>query len=155
ETGAALRQAFLAALRERGWEVGRNLEILTRWTEGRAERYPQLAAELVALRPDVIVAGGTQGTRAVREQTDAIPIVMLDVADPIPSGFIASLARPGGNVTGLSGQGSDMWGKWLQLLVEARQGISRVASLWIPDNPASTLRRDALAAIAPQLGITS
>src|SRR5215467_6714268 len=65
ETGAALRQAFLAALRERGWEVGRNLEILTRWTEGRAERYPQLAAELVALRPDVIVAGGTQGTRAV------------------------------------------------------------------------------------------
>ena len=154
EAGTALRQTFLDALRERGWEEGRNLEIMQRWAEGRAERYLPLAAELVALRPDVIVVQSTQGTRAVREKTDAIPIVMLDVADPIASGFIASLARPGGNITGLSAQGSEMWGKWLQLLVEVRPGTSRIAALWIPDNPASTQRRDALAAIAPQLAIT-
>jgi putative ABC transport system substrate-binding protein len=154
EAGVALRQAFLDALRERGWEEGRNLEILQRWAEGRAERYPQLAAELVALRPDVIVVQSTQGTRAVRGQTDAIPIVMLDVADPIASGFIAGLRRPGGNVTGLSAQGSEMWGKFLQLLHDIRPGISRIAALWIPDNPASTQRRNALAAIAPQLAIT-
>jgi ABC-type uncharacterized transport system substrate-binding protein len=92
EAGAVLRQAFVDALRERGWEEGRKLEILRRSAEGDAKRYPQFAAELVALRPDVIVAESTQGTRAVREKTDAIPIVMFNVADPIASGFIAGLA---------------------------------------------------------------
>jgi putative ABC transport system substrate-binding protein len=144
-SSAMLRQALVDALRDRGWEEGRNLEILWRWTEGRAERFPQLAAELVALQPDVIYAQTTQGTQAVREKTDVIPIVMSNVADPIASGFVGSLARPGGNITGLSSMGDrDSWGKWLQLLVEVRPGIS----------PASTSRKDALAATAVQLGIT-
>src|SRR5438309_450290 len=127
-------QAFIDVLRERGWVEGRNLAFELRSAEGRAERYPEFAAELIALRPDLIIANSTQATQAVREKTDTIPIVMIGVADPIASRFVASLARPGGNVTGFSLQLGDTNQKALQLLTETRPGISRIALFWVPDN---------------------
>ena len=152
--GASDSPAFVDALRERGWVEGRNIELHRRWAEGRAERYPQLAAELVALRPDLIIAASSQATQAVHEKTETIPIVMVGVADPVASRFVASLARPGGNITGLSVQLPETMGKALQLLAEVRPGISRVALLWVPDNPGSRVNKEALVAIAPRLGIT-
>jgi putative ABC transport system substrate-binding protein len=98
-------------LRERCWEEGRNLDIQLRATEGIAERRQQLAAELVALKPDVMVAGGSAVIQAMRDRTKTIPIVMLGPGDPLGSGFIANLARPGGNITGLSSQVGDLVGK--------------------------------------------
>jgi putative ABC transport system substrate-binding protein len=147
-------QAFVAALRERGWVEGHNLAFELRSGGGRPEHYPELAAELVALQPDVIIAVGTQPVKAVREKTDTIPIVMISVPDPIGLGYIESFARPGGNITGVSNQFGDIIGKALQLLTEVRPGLSRVGFLWVPDNPAMRFNRAALEAIAPQLGLT-
>jgi len=90
--------AFVEALRERGWEEGRNLEFQLRATEGNTERYQPLEAELVALKPDVIIASGSQATQATRERTNTNPIVMVGTADPLGTGFITSLPRPGGNI---------------------------------------------------------
>jgi ABC-type uncharacterized transport system substrate-binding protein len=142
-------QAFVEALQERGWVEGHNLAFELRWAGGRAERYPELAAELVALRPDVIIAVGTQPVKAVREKTDTIPIVMISVPDPIGLAYVASFPRPGGNVTGVSNQFGDTMGKVLQLLTEVRPGISRVGFFWVPDNPAQRFNKAALEAIAP------
>jgi putative ABC transport system substrate-binding protein len=147
-------QAFVDALRERGWAEGRNLAFDVRSTEGRAERYRELAGELVALQPDLIIASSSQAIQAVREKTDTIPIVMVGPADPVGSGFVASLAQPGGNATGLSLQIVDIAGKALQLLTQARPGISRIGLFWVPDNPGSRLEKEALVAIAPRLGVT-
>ena len=147
-------QVFVAALRERGWVEGHNLAFELRSGGGRAERYPELAAELVALRPDVIIAVGTQPVKAMREKTDTIPIVMISVTDPIGLGYIASFARPGGNITGVSNQFGDTMGKVLQLLTEVHPGLSRVGFFWVPDNPAMRFNKAALEAIAPQLGVT-
>ena len=147
-------QAFVDELRKRGRVEGHNLAFDVRSAGGRAERYPELAAELVALGPDVIIAEGTQPVKAVREKTDTIPIVMISVSDPIGLGYIKSFARPGGNVTGISNQFGDIMGKVLQLLTEVRPGISRVGFFWVPDNPAMRFNKAALEAIAPQLGVT-
>jgi ABC-type uncharacterized transport system substrate-binding protein len=147
-------QAFVDALRERGWVEGRNLVFELR-SALRAERYPEIAAELVALRPDLIIANSSQATQAVREKTDTIPIVMIGVAEPIASRFAASLARPGGNVTGLSLQLGETNQKALQLLTETRPGISRIGLFWVPDNVGSRLNKEALVAIAPRLGVAS
>jgi putative ABC transport system substrate-binding protein len=132
-------QACVDALRERGWVDGRNLAFELRSTEGRLERFQELATELVALRPDVIIAVSSQSTQALRERTGSIPIVMVGVADPIGSGFVASLARPGRNITGVSNQFRDTAGKMLQLLTELRPGISRVPLFFVPDNSGSRL----------------
>jgi ABC-type uncharacterized transport system substrate-binding protein len=145
---------FTEALKERGWIEGRNIAFSIRSTEGHAERYRPLAAELVALHPDVIVGVTTQAVEALREQTDTIPIVMRGVADPIASGFVASLARPGGNITGPSSQASDIQEKSLQLLKEVRPEMVRVALLWTPENAASRRDRERIAAVAPKLGVT-
>jgi ABC-type uncharacterized transport system substrate-binding protein len=123
-TGSRPWLSFTRALRERGWIEGRNLEFYIRAAEGRAERYPEFAAELVALQPGVILALGSAGTQAVREKTDTIPIVMFGADDPVRLGFVASLARPGGNITGISNQGADIYEKAFQLLMETRPGIS-------------------------------
>jgi putative tryptophan/tyrosine transport system substrate-binding protein len=145
-------QAFVDALRERGWVEGRNLVFELR-SALRAERYPEVAAELVAPRPDLIIANSSQATEALCQKTDTIPIVMIGVADPIGSGFVASLARPGGNVTGLSLQLGETNQKALQLLTETRPGISRIGLFWVPDNLGSRLNKEALVAIAPRLGV--
>jgi putative ABC transport system substrate-binding protein len=131
------RLAFRQRLRELGYVEGQNVVLEIRSSEGRVERFPALAAELVRLRVDVIVTGGDPPTGAAQKATSSIPIVMIAATDPIASGFVASLARPGGNVTGLTAQSQDVAGKALQLLKEAVPNLSRVAVLWDPTSPGS------------------
>jgi putative ABC transport system substrate-binding protein len=132
-TSAQLREAFREGLRELGYVEGRNLVIEYRDAEGKLERVPALAAELVALKVDVIfVGGGTRVTLAAMQATRTIPIVFTGVGDPVTSGLVTNLARPGGNVTGLSGLGPELVGKRLELLKQAVPGVDRVAVLWLP-----------------------
>jgi putative tryptophan/tyrosine transport system substrate-binding protein len=147
-------QAFIEAMRQRGWVEGRNITFHLRATEGIQERYEQLTTELVALHPDVIVSPGSQGIQAARERTNTIPIVMAGITDPLGAGFIASLARPGGNITGVSNQLEDVTGKFFQILQELRPGLSRLAILWNPDNPGSRLSAEYQFASGLQLGLT-
>jgi ABC-type uncharacterized transport system substrate-binding protein len=123
---------FRQGLRDLGYVEGRNLVIEYRSAEGKYERLPALAAELVALKVDVIVAGGTPATLAAVQATRTLPIVFIGTADPVTSGLVASLARPGGNVTGLSVLAPELIGKCLELLTQAVPGVSRVAALWQP-----------------------
>jgi putative ABC transport system substrate-binding protein len=130
-------EAFRLGLRELGYVDGQNLAIEPRWAEGDYERYPALAADLVRVKSTVIVAVGGAATQAVLRATTTIPIVMSTVLDPVGSGLVTSLARPGGNVTGLSIMAPDIVGKQLQLLREVMPSVSRVAVLWNPANPGS------------------
>ena len=123
-----LVDAFLQGLKELGYFEGRNINIEYRWAEGRTERLPDLAADLVRLKVDVIVAAGT--IREAKQATGVIPIVMPTSSDPVKSGLVASLARPGGNVTGLTSQSSELTGKWMELVKESLPRVSRVAVLW-------------------------
>jgi putative ABC transport system substrate-binding protein len=147
-------QAFIEAMRQRGWVEGRNITFHLRAAEGIQERYEQLATELVALHPDVIVATSSQATQAARERTNAIPIVMIGTSDPLGAGFIASLARPGGNITGVTNQLGDLSGKFFQILQELRPGLSRIAILWNPNDPGSRRGAEDQFATGPQLGLT-
>jgi putative ABC transport system substrate-binding protein len=126
-------EAFRQGLRDLGYVEGRNVVIEYRDAEGKLERVPALAAELVALKVDVIfVGGGTRVTLAAMQATKTIPIVFTGVGDPVTSGLVTNLARPGGNVTGLSGLGPELVGKRLELLKQAVPGVDRVAVLWLP-----------------------
>src|SRR5713101_6848653 len=127
-----LREAFLQGLRDLGYVEGRNVMIEYRNAEGKLERLPALAAELVALKVDVILAGGTPQALAAKQATRTLPIVFAVAADPVTSGLVTSLARPGGNVTGLSILSPELVGKGLERLKEAVPGVSRVAVLWQP-----------------------
>ncbi len=148
-------QAFVEGLRERGYIRGQNVGIECRWTEGRDERAPALAAEVVSLRPDLIVAVNTAQVRAVKQATSAIPIVMVGVLNPVGRGLVASLARPGGNVTGLTDDtGDEIAGKCLQLLKEAVPKVSRVAVLAYPHDPPETTFRTEPRAAAQALNVT-
>jgi putative ABC transport system substrate-binding protein len=127
---ARLWEALLQGLRELGYVEGQNLVVERRWADGRATRYGELAAELVALKPDVIVAATTPAVRAAKGATSTIPIVMTLTGDPVGVGLVASLARPGANVTGMSVQNSpELAGKRLELLKEAFPSVSRVGLL--------------------------
>jgi hypothetical protein len=128
--------AFRQGLRDLGYVEGQNIAFENRWAEGRFERLPDLAAELVRLKVDVIVSVVTQATLAVKNATRTIPIVMVAPGDPLGSGLVASLARPGGNVTGPSSMYSDLVGKQLEVLKEIVAKLSRVAVLWNPANAA-------------------
>jgi putative tryptophan/tyrosine transport system substrate-binding protein len=119
--------AFVQRLGELGWIEGRTVTIEYRWGEGRAERFTEIAAELVRLKVDVILAGGTEAAVAAKQATSVIPIVFPSAGDPIGSGLVTSLARPGGNVTGLSNLGSDLAAKRLGLLREVLPGLRRLA----------------------------
>ena len=130
-------EAFRQGLRDLGYVEGQTIALEARWAEGRYERYPALAADLVRLQVDVIVAVGGAATQATQQATRTIPIVMSVVIDPLGSGLVASLARPGGNVTGLSMMAPDLVGKQLELLKEVAPNVSRVALLWNPANPGS------------------
>ena len=135
-----LHQAFVEGLRDRGWIEGRNLAIEYRWAEGKPERLPGLAEELVRLKVDVIVTLGTPPSVAAKKATQAIPIVMVSAADPVRLGLIASLARPGGNVTGTSFDvGLEVFGKQLELFKEALPKLRRVAILANAGNPAQEI----------------
>ena|SRR6266446_2749784 len=136
---ARLLDAFRLGLREAGWIEGRTLRIELRWSEGRPERFTELARELVQLKADVIVTAGSQATQAAKEASTTIPIVFVGVGNPIGAGFVASLARPGGNVTGVTNQFSDLNGKWLQIAREAVPGLRRVAILWSPADQSSAV----------------
>ena len=126
---------FREGLGELGYAEGRNILIEYRWAEGKYERFPALIAELIALKVDVIVTAGTPASLAVRKATTSIPLVMVAVGDPIGVGLVASLARPGGNVTGLSSIAPELEGKRLELLREVVPKLSHIAVLWNPDNP--------------------
>jgi putative tryptophan/tyrosine transport system substrate-binding protein len=145
--------AFVQRLRELGWIDGRNLAIEYRWAEGRNERYAENAAEFVRLKVDVIVTVATPPTLAAKQATAVIPIVFAAASDPVGTGLVASLARPGGNVTGLANQVSDTGGKKLELLREAVPGLRRLAIMVNVGNPASVLDMDEAEATARTLGL--
>ena len=139
-------EAFRQGLRDLGYVEGRNLVIEYRDAAGNHERLPALAAELVALKVDVIVVGGSPQALAAKRATTTIPIVFISSGDPVADGLVASLGRPGGNVTGLSSLTPDRLGKCLDLLTQAVPGVSRVAILWQPDAVGERTGQDALKA---------
>ena len=125
--------AFTQALAELGWIDGRNLRMDVRYEGDNVDRMEALAKELVDLQPDVILAYTTPATAAVQRVTRAIPIVFVFVSDPVGAGFVASLPRPGGNITGFINVEASMGGKWLQLLIEIAPGVKRVAIVYNPN----------------------
>ena len=130
-----LLQAFQQGLRALGYVEGQNITIEFRWAEGQYDRLPGLAAELVRLKVSVVVAGGPPAIQAAKQATETIPIVMGSVGDPVATRFVASLARPGGNITGISTMLPELVGKQLELLKEVLPKVSRVALLGNPANP--------------------
>ena len=139
-----LQEAFRQGLRELGYVEGRNLVIEYRDAEGKLEQFPALAAELVALKVDVIVASGTLAALAAKHATRTLPIVFSPAADPVATGLVTSLARPGGNITGLSLLYSELVGKWLEQLKQAIPGVSRVAVLRQPGAFGERTEKDTL-----------
>ena len=128
-------QAFVQGLRELGYLEGQNIVLEYRWAEGKVERLPGLVADLVHAKVDVIVSSAAPAIRFAKEQTITIPIVMAGVIDPVRAGFVASLARPGGNITGLTHLSPDLSGKRLKLLKEVVPRLSRLGVLWNPNHP--------------------
>jgi len=147
--------ALLRGLRERGYVEGQNLRIEYRSADGRADRFLDLATELVHLPVDLIVTRGTPAAKAAQAATEMIPIVMAAIAEPLGIGVVASLARPGGNVTGLSAFATELAGKRVELLKEARPSIARVGFLQNMGNPASPLQWEAVQAAAKALGLSA
>ena len=123
---------FRQSLQELGWTIGRNLRIDYRWSRGDTDQARTLAKELVELQPDVILGETTSSVRALQQTTAAIPIVFTNLSNPLGSGFIASMARPGGNITGFTNFESSMGGKWLQILKEVVPSVSRAAIMFNP-----------------------
>jgi putative tryptophan/tyrosine transport system substrate-binding protein len=145
--------AFVQRLRELGWTEGRTITIEYRWAEGREERYAELAAEFVRRKVDIIVTSGTPAVMASKRATSVIPIVFATAGDPVGTGVVASLARPGGNVTGLSLQQTDLAGKRLELLREVVPGLGRVAIMGNVDNPYTVLELGEVQVAAGTLGL--
>ena len=148
-----LVDAFRQGLRELGYIEGRNIVIEYRWAEGRYDRFPELVSDLVRIKADVIVTAGTPGALAAKQATKTIPIVMMVAGDAVGTGLVASLARPGGNVTGSTTIVQELEGKRLELLKEVVPGLSRVAILANPTNPVNpiVLKQTRLAAAALHL----
>jgi putative ABC transport system substrate-binding protein len=140
-------------LHELGWIEGRTIVIEYRWAEGRSERYAEIAAELVKLKSDVIVVGGNEAAIAVKQATSVIPIVFAAAADPIGTGLVSSLTRPGGNITGLSVQFTDLAGKRLGLLLEIAPGLRRLGLIANVAAPGAVLEMHAVQATANTLGL--
>jgi putative ABC transport system substrate-binding protein len=146
-------EAFQQGLRVLGYTEGQDIKIEARFAEGKAERLPELVAELIRLKVDVILAGGSEAVRPAKEATKAIPIVVAHFEDPIGEGFVTSLARPGGNITGLSRMSSDLTGKRLELLKEAVPAILNVGVFVNPANAANILAMKEADVAAPGLGL--
>lgn len=146
--------AFKQGLRELGYIQGQNIAIEERWAEGKPEQLPALAADLVRLKVDVIVTRQTPPAQAAKQATSTIPIVMALITDPVASGLVASLAQPGGNITGLSNLAPDLDGKRLELLKEILPKVTRVAFMWDPAGPGLAQRFKEAKAAAQVLGIT-
>jgi putative ABC transport system substrate-binding protein len=150
----AATEAFRQGLRELGWVEGRNVAIEYRFAEGRYDRLPELASDLVRLKVDVIVTGGNAAAMSARNATKTMPIVAMSVGDPVGLGLVASLARPGGNVTGLAfGVGLETIDKSLELLTEMIPNVRQVAVLANPRNPSHSLAMERVKASARSLGL--
>ena len=149
-----LVMAFREGLKDLGWVEGQNVVIETRWGEGRIDEFPKIVSELVALPVDVIVAWGPQAIRAAQQARATVPIVMAIVHEPVAFGFVKSLARPGGNITGLAFQDSELGTKRLELLKDVVPRMRRVAFLWDRGGGGETGVR-AVAAVAQRLGLAS
>jgi putative ABC transport system substrate-binding protein len=150
-----IHQVLVDRLRELGWIEGSNLVIDVRYADGRSEALPALAAELLALRPDLLVTAGTTAIRVLRDATRTVPIVMAGAGDPVGSGLVASLARPGGNITGVSLLGQEIIPKALSLLREMVPAARRIDLLGNAANPANAFFAKAVADAARSLGLDS
>jgi ABC-type uncharacterized transport system substrate-binding protein len=146
--------AFVQRLQQLGWTDGRNLRIDARWGAGDADRYRTHAAELIALAPDVIVTATSGATGAVRKSTRTVPIVFVQVVDPVGGGFVDDLAKPGGNVTGFMQYEYGISGKWLELLKEVAPQLIRACVIRDPGDPSQVGQFAAIQSIAPSLGVT-
>ena len=146
-------EAFRQGLQDLGYTEGHNISIEYRYGQGKRDRLPGLSADLVRLKVDVIVVSGALAISALKNATKTIPIVMTTVEDPVAQGFVASLARPGGNITGLTNLAPELSGKRLELLKESFSKISRVAVLWDPSTPGSVVAFKETQAVAPALGV--
>jgi putative ABC transport system substrate-binding protein len=149
----ALLDAFREGLRENGWLEGQNVTIEYRFAEGNVKRLPALATELVQLQPEIIVVEGTLSIQAAKNATSSIPIVMATSIDPVSMHFVAGLARPGGNITGISLTSEELSGKRLQLLTEIIPRLTRVAVMTNPVSPAATLSLAQTQAAGQSLGV--
>jgi putative ABC transport system substrate-binding protein len=145
--------AFVQRLRELGWIDGRTIAIEYRWADGREERFPELAVELVRLKVDIVVTSGTLAVMALKQATSAIPIVFATAGDPVANNLVASLARPGGNATGLSLLSADLAGKRLELLREVVPNLRRLAIMGNVGNPFAVLELGEVQAAAGKLGL--
>jgi putative ABC transport system substrate-binding protein len=151
--GQARQTAFVRALEELGWADGRNVRIDIRWGAGDADRYRKYAAELVAFAPDVILATSGATMPALVQATRTVPIVFVQVPDPVGSGFVASLARPGGNATGFTQFEFGLSGKWLEVLKAIAPRVTRAAILRDPADPAGIGQFGAIQMAAPSFGV--
>jgi putative tryptophan/tyrosine transport system substrate-binding protein len=149
----ALRDGLIQAIAQRGYSVGRDLLIESRSAEGQMDRLPSLAKELVASRVEVVVALSEMAARAVTDDTATVAIIAVGVPDPVESGLVASLNRPGGNITGVSDMAAELSSKRLGILKEVVPGLKRVAMLWNANDPGMTQRYRAAAAAAASLGV--
>jgi putative tryptophan/tyrosine transport system substrate-binding protein len=145
--------AFVQGLQEWGWTDGRNVRIDTRWAAGNADRFRKYAAELVALAPDVILASGGTGVGALLQVTRTVPIVFTQTNDPVGAGYVDSLARPGGNVTGFTNMEYGMSGKWLELLKQTAPRVTRAAVVRDATTPQGIGQFGAIQAVAPSFGV--
>ncbi len=149
----ARHAAFVQGLAQLGWTDGRNVRIDARWTAGNAADTRKYAAELVALAPDVILVGGGSSIGALLQATRSVPIVFAFVPDPVGSGFVDGLSRPGGNVTGFMQFEYSLCGEWLELLKEIAPGLTRAAVLWDPAITAGIGQFAVIQSVAPSLGV--
>jgi len=147
--------AFAQALRRFGWVEGKNIQLDYRFAASDPTLFKTYAAELVGLRPDAILATSSTAVAALRQQTRTMPVVFTPVSDPVGQGFVQSLARPGGNLTGFTTNDAELMGKWLQLLKEVAPSVTRVAVMFNPDTaPHAPLFNRAIEAAAPSFGMT-
>lgn len=147
------RAAFLQGLQQSGWTPGRNVQLELRWTAGKPEDIRKYTSELVALAPDVIFAGGGPTLAALQQATRTIPIVFVNVADPVAAGFVQNLARPGGNITGFMNSEYGISGKWLDFLKQIAPSVTRVAVLRDLTNRSGLGQFGALQGAAPSFGV--
>ena len=148
-----MRNAFEQALREHGYVVGQTITVLYRYSNGHDEQLPKLAAELVQLKVDALLTVGSPATRAAQQATKTLPIVMVTVLDPVAAGFVRSLSKPGGNITGSSEMAEELVGKRVELLKAAVPRASRIAVLWDPSHPTNALDLKRTQIAAGTLGV--